>query len=108
MARLFIPTLGTKLTLAEDWTFALHGEHRNGGMFHALGLKQPQDRYGYYAPSMSVPATLPAGTELTVRRIYIRQGQAGFDSVTFSVLIGKRQHRFWVKLEDANSIKFVD
>lgn len=52
--------------------------------------------------------TLPAGSELVVDRIYIRQDAPSFESVTFIVkdhpdidVIGQR---FWVKLPDANTI----
>jgi hypothetical protein len=57
---------------------------------------------------------------LVVDRIYIRNGQSDFDSMTFSVydgpmtnLVAKarggtwtgRAPRFWVKLEDANGME---
>lgn len=58
--------------------------------------------------SVSIPVTLPAGTTLVVRRIFIRQGAGDFDSVTFSARVGKKSHRFWVKLEDANNIMFEE
>jgi hypothetical protein len=70
-------------------------------------------------------ATLPAGTILVMDRIYIRQGQSKFDSVTFyakeipnlqdqSIPAAcraftkkpKGKARFWVKLADANQIEF--
>lgn len=56
---------------------------------------------------------LPAGTELTVSRIYIRNGKSQYDSITFLAknfldINGKkvRSARFWVKLEDANEIEY--
>ncbi|WKZ86281.1 hypothetical protein N5B55_04845 [Ralstonia pickettii] len=106
MARLFIPPLGSELILAADWTFSLFAEYRNTALFKALKLKEPRDKYGCYDPNLSAPVALPAGTTLFVRRYYIRQGMKGFDSVTFSAKIGKKQHRFWVKLEDANRMEF--
>lgn len=108
MPQLHIPPLGGELVLAKDWTFNLFAEHRNMGLFQALKIKEPRDKNGYYDPKLSTPVTLPAGTLLIVRRYYIRQGMTNFDSVTFSAKIGKKQHRFWAKLADANKIEFVD
>jgi hypothetical protein len=112
MKTLHIPPLGTELTLAADWTFTLYDEHRNSALFAGLKLKFPVDARGHRqcwgANMLSVPATLPAGTVLTVRRYYIRLGQGAFDSVTFSARIGKKSHRFWVKLADANRIQLAD
>ena len=63
--------------------------------------------------------TLPAGTELTVRRIFIRQGARDFDSMTFTATIpplkpaprGKvakpKSVRFWAKLDDCNTMEVV-
>ena len=57
--------------------------------------------------------SLPAGTLLTLDRYYIRQGSEGFDSVTFLMpghprtgAFGKKEARFWAKLEDVNEIEF--
>lgn len=111
MKILHIPTLGAELTLAADWAFDLYAEHRNAGLVDHFNPPYPRrknrdgddigiDWYG----NLHAPVTLPAGTVLTVRRYYIRLGQSAFDSVTFSAKIGKRSHRFWVKLADANRI----
>lgn len=56
-----------------------------------------------------IRVTLPAGTQLKIERIYIRQGSEAFASVTFRTtktcpdkkLASKR---FWVKLQEANQI----
>lgn len=67
--------------------------------------------------------TLPAKTELVIDRIYIRKGNAAYDSITFYIekcpldekfaqgkkkpsggFGGKGRARFWVKLKDANRI----
>jgi len=108
MARLHIPPLGAKLTLAQDWTFDLFGEYRNDGLFRALKIAKPTDPSGFYADHLSKPVTLPVGSELIVRRYYIRQGNAAFDSVTFSVKVGKKSTRFWAKLGDVNRIQLVE
>jgi len=109
MTTLHIPPLGAELTLATDWTFDLYGEQRNLGLFANLKIAVPRDpRYNCHDERACVKATLAAGTVLTVRRYYIRLGQAAFDSVTFSAKIGKRAVRFWVKLADANRIEFAE
>lgn len=113
MAKLTIPPLGTELTLAADWTFELYAEYRNAGLVSYFNPPYPRrknrdgddigiDWYG----DLHAPVTLPAGTVLTIRRYYIRQGRGAFDSVTLSAKIGKKSHRFWVKLADANRIEF--
>lgn len=90
------------------------GWQREGGPF------TPDDDVSHYGVSKFATVSLPAGTKLKVQRIYIRQGQKGFDSVTFTVsglpadagdkapaLVKKKPKdigRFWVKLADANQI----
>jgi len=103
MRNLFIPPLGTELMLALDWNFELFNEYRNGGFMKAMKDNRDTSFNGYPGFGSKV-ATLPIGTVLTLRRIYIRQGQDSCDSVTFSTRIGKKLHRFWVKLADANAI----
>lgn len=108
MKNLFIPPLGTSITLAQDWAFELHREHRNYDFFGHLGLQYPT----WDSKVESVSATLPAGTILKIDRIYIRKGQKDYDSVTFHVVNSKGKKvtnaRFWVKLADANKIMLVD
>ena len=104
---LFIPPLGAELTLASNWTFTLHNEHRNEPLIAGLKLTMAQDARGYYDRNATLPVTLPTGTVLIVRRYYVRAGQKAFDSVTFSTKIGKRSCRFWVKLTDANRIELA-
>lgn len=86
MSRLSIPELGTKLVLAEDWSFGLHKEMRNTTLFELLGLDW---RYNWrdYHPKNPPPVavTLPKGTELVIDRIYIRKGAKEYSSVTFLV-----------------------
>jgi len=108
MKSLFIPPLGTALVLAADWTFDLFAEYRNDGTWRPLKLDKPTDARGMYNERLSKPVTLPAGIELTVRRYYIRQGNAPYDSVTFSVKIGNRSNRFWAKLVDVNRLQLID
>lgn len=120
MTRLFIPSLGTELTLARDWTFTLYNEHRNQTLITALGVAYPEQRDYYKRQDQNEQVTLPAGAVLKVDRIFIRKGAATYDSVTFClkasvkspvVAMGKSIRgsvRFWVKLADANNLEFVE
>lgn len=119
---LLIPPLGTHLELAAPWQFWLHAEKRNLTLFQALGeAPKPMGWYHDWGDRLLNPlqVELPAGTVLTLDRIYIRQGGEDFDSVTFRMKPGpgplspmsppgfRKNIRFWVKLEDANRIQAV-
>ncbi len=126
--KLMIPPLGARIRLTADWSFDLHYEHRNDGVFELFGaFTSLKGTHGYaqdtYPPSHRVGeadkepvrVTLSAGTLLTIDRYYIRNNAGEFDSVTFSLpsqpLPGysfgkKRASRFWAKLEDVNEIEF--
>lgn len=69
----------------------------------------------------SIQVTLPKGTELIVDRIYIRKGASDYSSITFrTTSLGsanvpnssyrksktKKSLRFWVKLQECNTIVF--
>lgn len=122
----YVPTIGDKIYLKEDWTFDLYKEHRNGDMANKLNLIPPAERnryyYGYPQQKFDQQVTLPAKTCLIVDRIYIRKGSPDYDSITFRIetcsvdslaykneqgkkIKGKTSSRFWVKLKDANRIK---
>lgn len=124
--QIYIPTIGTKLRLTEDWSFEVEKERRNWEIVEALkgyGV-QPRLEFAYkmwngedYNDEF-YPMVLPAGTVLTIDRIYIRKGVGEYDSITFNLgdcpdlrfeikrrggqFVGRR--RFWVKLDDANRI----
>lgn len=60
-----------------------------------------------------IDITLPAGTEITIDRIYIRKGVSDFSSVSFNLnqtthpdLQFRGRKRFWAKLQDVNRIEF--
>ena len=98
----FIPPLGTKLVLTQDWHFDLPGDHRNSTMLRLMHPKQPMN---YFDKAIVEGNMLPAGTELTVRTIDIRQGQRSYEIIAFSVKIGKKPAtRFFVRLDCANKI----
>lgn len=104
---LYVPELGSKLILTEDWSAILYDEYRNNKLFTNLGLTQ-----GTWQNPKNHLITFPKGTILTPRRVYIRQGASQYSSITFS--IAKKESpdkrywgvRFWVSLNDANEIKF--
>ena len=88
MPKLFIPTLGTELTLEKAWSFQLFEEYRNTTLIDHLMM------LGVLGPTKPVKtamklvkavydATLPAGAVLQVDRIYIRKNLSEFDSISF-------------------------
>ena len=102
---LFVPELGTELELTQDWTFTLYAEHRNESLWKIAG--KPMPGYGYGNRLQSIPMTLPAGTVMKVARIYVRNGQGAYSSLTFSLksMNGKKASgRFWAKLADVNQL----
>jgi hypothetical protein len=123
MGTLFIPPLDTVVKLAQDWEFDLYAEQRNKAyylIFYADAvppLPGAFDDWRFWgdggrtawANHRPLPSheetkrrhTITAGTELIVDRIYIRRGNADFDSVTFK-FAADRKKRFWAKLRDVN------
>lgn len=145
MNQLYIPAIADVITLALPWTFSLYCEQRNGTLIRGFGVDSAISRNGKpITPAISYYAwqakdlqykgatikdnridefTIPAGAQLAVSRIYIRQGQPNFNSITFKLLKGtcaeivdssglpyplrKNGIRFWVKLQDANKLLFI-
>ena len=107
--KLFIPPLGTSIRLTKPWTFKLHLERRNRTMWD-LCFSIPFDHMSPLNQGKILPFeyTLYEG-DLTIDRIYIRQGMDSHSSVTFRGYIPSmgviRKVRFWVSLEDANKIE---
>jgi len=139
--KLYIPEIGTVLQLEKDWTFMLHTERRNEAL--TLAADFPRDtayKYSFRSKSGAEANilgwvkydgwdwkklhTLPAGSVLTLDRIYIRKGVSEFSSLSFNLsrksvnpdfskfaknintMTGRC--RFWAKLDDANKIEFSD
>lgn len=109
-----IPHLRTVIILAEAWEFGLYRERRNFSVVRALKMDGSENnewtwayQNGVYGQEIS-KLTLPAGTRLAIDRIYIRNGAADFDSVTFRVKECPDERfnkcRFWAKLRDVNRI----
>lgn len=124
-AKLHIPRLGDKIVLAEPWTFTLWNESRNQPLKDWLGLPTDWESLkplltnadSWWASRFTKPVTLPAGTELTIRRLYMRQSARDFDSITFTAMLlprtppalGKvakpKAVRFWSKLDEVNTMQ---
>ena len=95
-----------------DWP--LGAEHYD--TYYGTAMKMTKDgqwikeRYSHkmYRPvKRAVAWTLPKGTELIVDRIYVRQGNSDFSSVTFKMKVGKRVARFFAKLDEVNQMEVV-
>jgi hypothetical protein len=90
-APVLIPTVGSRITLTQDWTFTLIGEYRNQKFYVQMHGEQPRGfwkhdgpaRYQHTQPYVEATTTLPAGSVLRVDRIYVKKGIGEFDSVTF-------------------------
>lgn len=136
--KLFVPEIGTVLQLTKDWWFFLYTERRNEALAVAAGFSYETSRpwnmrtdvaandgwlkaKSYYDWYKRV--TLPAGSILTLDRIYIRKGVSDFSSLSFNLdrksvnpdfsLFAERINtmkgrcRFWAKLADVNTIEFL-
>ena len=129
--QLNIPRLKDTLILIEDWSAEIPYEYRNREFLaNLLQIKklsyQEQSEIisrfydndlvetGWRGLRSNHPNTIliPAGTNLLVERIYIRQGASDFDSVTFRIpkngcpINPNMTGRFWVKLPNANQIEY--
>lgn len=124
--KLFVPTCGDRIVLAEPWTFLLHLERRNMKFAETSGLFKPNkdqsdfgawDGKAFSGVYKKVEAIFPAGTTLECDRVYIRtfnKSAVGvendFDSITWRVMKKdrpERHKRFWAKLSDCNRIEFT-
>jgi hypothetical protein len=104
MKNMHIPVIGEEVTLAEDWTFALHNEYRNKTLFLAIGEKAPAPFWCGTPGAETRNMTLEKGWTLTIDRIYIRRGAESFNSVTFKTSYNGKKVRFWAKLKDVNNM----
>lgn len=120
--KLYIPEIGDRIELLEDWTFKLYNESRNKSVIEALQLKDKYTERDQRSRSVDgYDATLLKGTVLTVDRIYIRNGNKDYSSLSFIIssthderfvskkgAFGSKQQygRFWAKLEDVNQIEY--
>lgn len=110
--KFFVPAVGYRIKLTQDWSFKLYGEYRNKTAFEFLG-KDFDANHGWRNDELkSVDASLPSGTLLEVDRVYVRtankarSGDDDFDSITFKLVDSKKKVRFWAKLMDVNTIEY--
>lgn len=113
--KLWIPKCGDAAKLDADWTFNLLNEYRNHELWKKFVTTDTVVKSrvgGEWDPEIikekACTPTFPVGTELVFDRIYIRQENKEYASVTFIIkehpnedLIGDR---FWVKLDEANQM----
>lgn len=102
--KLFIPDIGTTLKLTEDWRVIIQDEYRVN-ILEKMGI---DTEYG-----KKYLITIPKDTILTVKKIYVRQGQSTYSSVSFTI---KKKNcpgnksmegsKFWASLSDVNRIQF--
>jgi len=103
MAKMNIPTVGSKIELIEPWTFSVYGEYRNktlGEYLNIMVSKQNSYKTWVEFPDPVCPPgthmrdmekypickhTFPPGTKLIIDRIFIRKNMPEFDSLTFII-----------------------
>lgn len=131
--KLYVPAVGDKITLSEAWKFTLYHESRNSSLLkfyveneNEINREKFLDKNHKYL--VKYDATIPAGTELTIDRVYVRNKAStptghddDYDSLTFTCnlvdpkgspeKIGKfgkssNRRRFWAKLNDVNNIVY--
>lgn len=110
--RLFVPELGTILSLSKDWYFKLYNESRNYMFGQKYDPTINKKRFnGWYFDELdklkSMDVVLVAGTNIKLDRIYVRKGQKDYSSLSFHIVNGMfKGSRFWAKLSDCNNIEF--
>ena len=108
--KMYIPSLKTKLQLTKLWTFSLFCEERNKTLWDLKSGRSPLNMIPLmHRRGVMALIDLPKGTNLTIDRIFIRQGSEPFNSVTMR---GEVEHfgnlykvRFWVVLDDFNKME---
>lgn len=130
MPKLFIPTIGTELTLATDWEFVLYKDPLNATLVALLEGSPTLSAPRPLGATQCYTARLPAGAVLQVDRVHIRKGVGAVNSISFCLKGAKarvdlksarynlstvaadnrkvtRAVHFWVKLEEAHNIDFI-
>lgn len=101
---LFVPDIGTRLKLTENWNVIIQDEYRVN-ILEKMGITSERDK--------KYLIIIPKDTILTVKKIYVRQGNATYSSVSFSI---KKKDcpnnklmegsKFWASLSDVNRLQF--
>jgi hypothetical protein len=107
--RFYVPHLGTRVRLANEWTFSLFCEHRNSSLWEVVSNEKMTCEL--IRNQKVIKVTLPEGCILSVDRLYVRRGAKDFDSVTFRTIKGScgnqkklEKNRFWAKLADVRNM----
>jgi hypothetical protein len=111
--KLFVPDIGDQIKLLKPWKFTLSYERRNDSLMNIVNPNWKTGNYmeDYSSNRKGFETSLPAGTILKCKRIYIRQGSRGWSSITWSIISNptnskSNKARFWAKLQDCNEIEF--
>jgi hypothetical protein len=104
--KLFIPPLRTKIKLLEPWTFRQKRMNIDWSLNIYLYGENPWWEGQEVQPEYE-DVTIPAGTILSIDRIYIRTTKKDYDSITFRIHKTKDKPacRFWAPLAEANKIE---
>lgn len=107
--KLWIPVLKDVVKLVAPWTGRVMNETRNGKFLEAVEESSVGTVWGWQGMNPH-QVTLPVGTVLEFDRIYIRQGNEDYNSVTWRVLAAPGLPkkvvgtRFWVHVNQANEM----
>jgi hypothetical protein len=114
--KLFVPTIGTRIQLTNEWTFTVHDEQRNKTLGQYQDCPSVFSLHWQSHNKKMGKFTMPAGTILVVERVFIRDKLQDFDSLTFGVesttavidpsIAKPKRVRFWAKLNECNDIEF--
>jgi hypothetical protein len=108
------PTAAFKLSKAQNWAVQANNFRRWYGRAATLADEQAymESEWRFTMEGRELDThTFPAKSVLIVDRIYIRQGQDDYDSVTFRSKYqqtGFGKVRFWAKLDDVNTMQVED
>lgn len=104
MAKVFIPQVGDKIELSQNWNCKISNERRNSSVFDSLGVDVSQQG------GSNIDITFPKGTIFKVTRLYVRAPASSYDSLTLAVVSSPikklAKAKFWVKIMDANNMEF--
>lgn len=122
--KLFVPEIGTRLKLTNEWKVSIQWERRNFPLIKAFypdifaKIEQIQgyaylgywwgnknDELKQFVTNNPISVTFPTGSILEVDRIYIRKGNEKFSSLTFRWRAKGKSPRFWVPLSDVNGLE---
>lgn len=106
MAKVFIPQVGDKIEISNNWNCKIYNESRNSTVFEALGIDVSTKN------NSNIDITFPKGTVFKITRLYVRAPASSFDSITLSIVSSPikklAKTKFWVKIMDANNMEFVE